>query len=71
MSPEEELARKRFTTIQYVRWAGVGMAVVGAMIVGGKLDWNPWLGAFLLINGAFDVLILPALLARRWRKPGP
>jgi hypothetical protein len=69
MSPEDSLARQRFLTMQLIRLAGVIMMFLGFAVIAGKIDWNKWVGCFLVLNGAFDALLLPPLLARRWRSP--
>lgn len=65
----DDLARKRFMTIQMVRLLGAAMVVVGLMVIGGRLDWPLLVGYFLLLNGLFDALFLPILLAKRWKSP--
>lgn len=67
---KEELARKRFTALNITRFIGVASAMAGAANIGGKLlpDLTPWLGYLLLLNGAADVLLIPALLKKGWAK---
>ncbi len=71
MNAAEDLAKKRFFTLQALRLAGTAMALAGLLVVARKLDWHIYLGYFLLLNGAFDALLLPPLLAKRWRTPKP
>lgn len=65
----EALAKRRFFTIQAVRVAGVVMVLLGLLVLNGKLAWPQLLGYFLVLNGLFDALFLPTLLARRWKTP--
>lgn len=64
----EELAKKRYIHMMLVRFAGVIMFVLGAMVLVGKLDWPMLLGYFLLFNGLLDALFMPAIMARIWKK---
>ena len=72
MDDAEKLARQRFNTLNMVRFFGVTTALLGAANVGGKLlpDFAPWLGFILIVNGAVDVLLLPALLKKKWARKG-
>jgi hypothetical protein len=57
--------------MQAVRVAGLVLVLLGAAVLAGKLDGPGWLGTGLFIAGAFDVLLFPKILARRWRSPRP
>ncbi len=72
MDEKEKLARKRFNILNIVRFLGVGCAFMGAANVSGKLfpELTPWLGYFLLINGAAAVFLLPVLLKKHWQQAG-
>lgn len=65
----DDLAKKRFITIQMVRLLGAAMTVVGLMVIARRLDWPLAVGYLLLLNGLFDVLFVPILLAKRWKSP--
>lgn len=65
----EDPARKRFFTIQAVRLAGVGCVVLGMLIASQRIALPAWVGYVLIANGLLDVLVIPTLLARRWRTP--
>lgn len=65
----EDLAKRRYFTIQAVRLAGVAMVFLGIAVIYGKLKWPDLVGYFLFLNGLFDALFLPTLLARRWKTP--
>jgi hypothetical protein len=64
----EDLAKKRFFHMILVRIAGVVMFMLGALVVTGKLDWNIWIGYFLLANGLLDALFMPTIMAKIWKK---
>lgn len=72
MDDSEILARKRFNILNIVRFMGVASALLGAANIGGKLlpDLAPWLGFVLMVNGAADVLIIPAVLKKKWAREG-
>jgi uncharacterized membrane protein HdeD (DUF308 family) len=61
------LAKRRYFTIQAVRLAGVVMVLLGILVLNDKLAWPQLVGYFLVLNGLFDALFMPTLLARRWK----
>jgi hypothetical protein len=67
--PADDPARARFFTIQAVRLTGVACVVLGMLIASQRIAWSQWLGYLLLVIGLIDVLVVPTLLARRWRTP--
>ncbi|MFT4026870.1 MAG: hypothetical protein QM676_08730 [Novosphingobium sp.] len=67
--PARDPAQARFFAIQAVRLAGVAQVLLGIAVIYGKLDWPMLAGYFLFLNGLFDALFLPTLLARRWKTP--
>ena len=67
----EAQAKKRYFTIQAVRWAGVLMVMLGLAILVGKIDWPPLVGWLIAANGLIDATIIPLMLTRRWRTPKP
>jgi hypothetical protein len=71
MNDTEELARKRFMTLNLVRFGAIAFVFAGAANIGGKLlpDLSPVLGYVLLVLGAVDFFAAPALLKRGWRNP--
>jgi hypothetical protein len=70
MDEKEKLARQRFMTLNIIRFIGVACTFAGVANIAGKLfpDLTPYLGYVLLLNGAVDVLLAPALLKRVWAK---
>ncbi len=67
MTPQSP--QTRFIIIQIVRWSGVGLTLLGLMVMGGRLHWPAALGMALALIGIFEAMIVPVLLARRWRTP--
>lgn len=68
---EEETARRRFMVLNLVRFMAIALVFAGAANIGGKLlpSLSPTLGYVLLIFGALDFFLAPALLKRGWRSP--
>ena len=69
MDEAEELARTRFMKLQLIRLGGVAMAMLGAVIISGRLIDLPELGYVLLVLGALEFFLLPNLVAKNWRSP--
>ena len=69
MDEAEELARKRFMLLQLVRLGGAAMAMLGAVIISGRLIDMPELGYALLVVGALEFFLLPNIVAKNWRSP--
>jgi len=69
--PARDEAEKRFWTINMVRLMGVAFVIVGLMMATGRVlpQVPSWVGYILLANGLVDVLVIPAILARKWRSP--
>ena len=71
MSPDEQLARRRFTILSLVRLSGAAFLTVGLLSVAGKIV-VPQLGGFVLIAaGLSNFLFVPRHLARKWKSPRP
>jgi len=74
MTPAERdrLAATRFTILSAMRASGVVLMLLGLWIWHGDLlragGW-PAVGMPLFAVGFVESLLLPALLARRWRSP--
>lgn len=66
---DEARARARFVAIQLIRITGLVMLMIGALIVGGKIDLPREAGYVLLAVGLIDMLIAPVFLTRRWKSP--
>ncbi len=71
--PAKDPAKARFLAIVLIRWTGVGLVMLGLLITTGRVVLPPELrqvlGPALVLFGLFDALIMPTLLARRWKSP--
>ena len=65
----DDAARTRFFAITAIRLTGIGLILVGLVIMVGKTNFPEWAGYLLILAGAFDALIAPILLSRRWKSP--
>ena len=66
----EDLAKRRFFTLALLRFGGVVLAFVGISIIAKRwVEPAEIIGGVLLAVAAVDVLLLPVILARRWRSP--
>ena len=63
---QHDPAKARFFLIQAVRLSGVVLGILGALVLGEILPFPELVGYLLLAFGAFDVFILPTILAKRW-----
>jgi hypothetical protein len=67
---EPDPAKTRFLLLGLVRLSGVIFAFLGIAIIMKRLvEPAEIIGGVLIAMGALDVLVLPALLVRRWRTP--
>jgi hypothetical protein len=66
----EDLAKRRFLTLQVLRLVALALVMLGAGNIKGKLlpGLSPYLGFALLVFGAVDFFLLPMLLKRIWQK---
>jgi hypothetical protein len=71
MNDDESLAKQRFLMLSLVRLSSTALAVVGLLIVAGKIDIPRPAGAAFAIFGLLELLLLPPFLARKWKSPGP
>ena len=74
LSPEdrERLAKSRWQSLQLFRLVGLVLMLLGLLVWASDLlreGGLPALGIPIFVLGAFNALILPILLARRWRTP--
>ncbi len=63
----DDPARLGFLILQFMRLSGVAFALFGAAIMAGKIHLPPQLGGGLAVFGVVESLLLPALLARKWK----
>lgn len=74
MTPEdrERLAKSRFQTLQLLRFTGIIVMILGLWIAAGDIlrigGW-PMLGIPLFALGSFEAIVLPVVLAGRWKSP--
>ena len=70
-APERDPAAARFAVLQMVRLSGAVLALVGVLIISGKVAWLPKLpeaaGYALVAAGLVDFYVAPRLIARRWK----
>lgn len=74
MTPDEQerLERSRFTVLSAARASGVALMLIGLWIWHGDIVRDGGfvqLGGPLFILGFVESLILPQILARKWRSP--
>lgn len=67
---EERIARSRYAILATLRGTGVFVMLAGLVIwYGGLIAGGERFGAIIFFAGVVESLLLPALLARRWRTP--
>lgn len=71
MTPEEETkAQYRFLVLNIIRITGAVMLVLGlAIIAKGVFDLPKAAGYVLFIVGIIDFMLVPLLLAKKWKSP--
>ncbi len=72
----EDLARRRWMVIQAMRAMGFALAILGILMARGVVDLfggeiNRLTGYGLIVIGLLDGLVMPQVLARKWRTPPP
>jgi len=67
----DDPARARYFVIQMLRISGVALVVLGIAIIRRKIDLPEIAGYFIAAVGLFDALLMPSLLARKWKTPLP
>ena len=67
----DELARRRFLTIQAARLVGAALLLVAILVVHGGIALPPAVGYVLAPVGLVLFAALPIMLARRWRSVRP
>jgi hypothetical protein len=72
MTPEDRefLAKSRWQTMQLLRFTGIIVMIIGMWIWAGDIlrigGW-PMLGIPIFALGIFEALVLPVILAKRWK----
>jgi hypothetical protein len=64
-------ARARLMAIHAMRWSGLALVLFGLMVIYGRIAFPREAGQTLVLVGIVDALIMPSVLARRWRSPRP
>ncbi len=68
---ESDPAKGRFLIIQALRWSGLALVMAGLLVINGKLDLPEITGYAMLAAGLLDALVMPGVLARKWKSPAP
>lgn len=65
---DQTRAKGRFIALAVIRFSGVALAFLGIAVVMKRLiEPADIVGTALIAIGAFEVIVLPVLLIRRWR----
>jgi hypothetical protein len=64
-------AKARLRVIHAMRWAGLALVIFGVLILYGRVALPREVGQVLVVVGVIDALVMPTVLARRWRTPRP
>jgi hypothetical protein len=67
----DDPARKRLMVIHAMRWTGVALVIFGALAIMDRVAFPKEAGYVLFLIGLIDALIMPTVLARRWKSPPP
>jgi hypothetical protein len=62
-------AKNGFLILQFMRLSGAAFVLFGAAIAAGKITGPPLMGYGLMLLGGFEALIMPGLIARKWKSP--
>lgn len=66
----QDPARARFFALGLIRLSGVVLAFLGISIIAKRwVEPAEIIGGVMLFIAAVDVLVVPVLLAKRWRTP--
>ena len=57
--------------IHAMRWAGLALVLFALLVIYRRIDLPIEAGYVLVVVGLLDALIMPTVLARRWRSPPP
>lgn len=65
----QDLARRRFFLLTMLRFGGVILAFVGISIIAKRwIEPAEIVGGLLLVVAIVDVVVVPTVLIRRWRR---
>ena len=65
--PDPDPAKMGFLIMQFMRLSGAAFVLFGAAIAAGKISLPPPMGYGLMLLGGFEALVMPGLLARKWK----
>ena len=67
----QDRARARFAILTAIRVTGVALAFAGAAVMSGHSGGLPRTsGLVLLVMGVIEVMVVPIILARKWKSRG-
>jgi len=66
---DDETARRRWSVIQAVRFAGVALVLVAILIRYAVIPAPLAVGVALIVVGLVGTFFMPVMLARKWRTP--
>jgi hypothetical protein len=70
MTEAPDPARARFFTLGLIRLGGVALAFLGVAIIAKRLvEPAEIIGGIVLFLAAIDIMVVPFVLAKRWRTP--
>jgi hypothetical protein len=68
--PDQDPARARFFALGFIRLSGVACVFLGVAIIAKRLvEPAEIIGGIVLFIAAIDVMVVPNILAKRWRTP--
>ena len=67
--PAPDPAKARYMVIQAMRFAGLALVIFGLLVIYRRIDLPKELGYVLFVVGIVDALVMPSVLARRWKSP--
>jgi hypothetical protein len=62
-------AQARYLVLTLLRLSGVALIVVGLLVINRRIDLPEMAGYAFLAVGVADALVMPVMLARRWKSP--
>ena len=62
-------AKQRFFAMQMIRLGGIAIAAFGLLTIAGKIELPKAAGVALFVVGLVDAIVMPLVLARKWRTP--
>ena len=65
--PAQDPAKRRYMAMLAMRWAGVALVIFGLLVIYRRIDLPTEAGYVLFLVGVIDALIMPIVLARRWK----